>query len=175
VTVCEWPDSPNVGVNVGQTLPSNLGWPGLPEGSDQAGHISIQDYHDCDGTRGINAVLITTSQFGCGSCEAEAQQLQGLMDGGWRDMGIRVLTLLLNGPGDVPPTIEHCALWKQQWGFDDIAVAADSKFSMVPGLTVGTPQGTVVDPRTMAVYHLQEGYNGSYFPLTTLAQQNAQQ
>ncbi len=174
VTVCEWPEAPSFGVSQGMTLPDYLQWQGLPENSDESAQISIQDYYDCDGTRGINALFITTSQFGCGACTQEAQELQGKMDGGWRDMGIHVLTLLLDGPGEATPTIESCLTWKQQYGFVDIAVAPDANFSMVPGSSVGTPQGTIVDPRTMQVVDLQEGYPSNESLLTSTAQQNAQ-
>jgi hypothetical protein len=40
----------------------------------------------------------------------------------------------------------------------NVYVLADPMFSMVPGTSVGTPQQTLVDPRTMKVMHLQEGY-----------------
>lgn len=35
---------------------------------------------------------------------------------------------------------------------------------MVPGSSVGTPQLTIIDPRTMQVVLVQEGYGGSYPP-----------
>ena len=60
---CEWPAGP-YGVDEGDILPPSLAWQGYAEGSDQPGTISIQDYFDCDGSRGIDAVMIETSQYG---------------------------------------------------------------------------------------------------------------
>jgi hypothetical protein len=64
-------------------------------------------------------------------------------------------------------------VWRDNYGLSSIYVLADSVFSMVPGASVGTPQGTVVDPRTMTVILVEEGWAGD-FPaqLTSLAQQN---
>jgi hypothetical protein len=45
-----------------------------------------------------------------------------------------------------------------------VYVAADPQFLMVPGLSVGTPQISIVDPRTMKVVLLQEGWGGSHPP-----------
>ncbi len=60
---CEYPPGP-YGVAVGQTVPPNLSWQGFTPGSDVATTVTIQDFFDCDGTRGIDAVLFDTSQFG---------------------------------------------------------------------------------------------------------------
>src|SRR5690242_17579533 len=43
---------------VGGTLPQSLNWQGLVDGSDVQTAIKIEDYLDCDGTHGINAILI---------------------------------------------------------------------------------------------------------------------
>jgi hypothetical protein len=46
---------------------------------------------------------------------------------------------------------------------------------MVPGNSVGTPQLTVIDPVTMQVTHLHEGFGGdaNFTELEALAAQNA--
>ena len=62
-TECEYPAGP-YGVAQGQIVPPNLTWQGFAPGSSTASTISIQDFFDCDGSRGIHAVLFDTSQFG---------------------------------------------------------------------------------------------------------------
>ncbi|HHH27494.1 MAG TPA: hypothetical protein ENK57_03965 [Polyangiaceae bacterium] len=62
-TECEYPAGP-YGVAQGQIVPPNLTWQGFAPGSSTPETISIQDFFDCDGSRGINAVLFDTSQFG---------------------------------------------------------------------------------------------------------------
>ena len=91
-------------------------------------------------------------------------------------MNIAVITLLLDGPPvDGPATVEGALTWKEQFQLEHVSVLVDPGFSLVPGNEVGTPQATVVDPRTMQVAFLQEGYSGSYGPLLTIAEQNAAQ
>ncbi len=83
------------------------------------------------------------------------------------------MTLLIDSPSGGSPTTSGAELWRDNWGLQSIYVVADPNYSMVPGSSVGTPQGTIVDPRTMKVIYLEEGWYGS-FPsaLTNLANQN---
>jgi len=60
---CEYPAGP-YGVGQGQTVPPNLTWQGYAPNSNSVSTIKIEDFFDCDGTRGIDAVLFDTSQFG---------------------------------------------------------------------------------------------------------------
>lgn len=62
-TECEYPAGP-YGVAQGQTVPPSLTWQGFAPGSSTAETISILDFFDCDGSRGIHAVLFDTSQYG---------------------------------------------------------------------------------------------------------------
>ena len=88
-------------------------------------------------------------------------------------LGIKAMTLLLDGPNEGPPTTQGAELWRDNYGLDSVYVVADPNFSMVPGSSVGTPQGTIVDPRTMKVILVEEGWAGSFPPeLTNLANQN---
>ncbi|HHH27493.1 MAG TPA: hypothetical protein ENK57_03960 [Polyangiaceae bacterium] len=79
-------------------------------------------------------------------------------------LGIQAMTLLLDGPGEGPPSVNGAQTWKNNFGLTSIYVVADPSFSMVPGSSVGTPQLTIIDPRTMQVVLVQEGYGGSYPP-----------
>ncbi len=77
---------------------------------------------------------------------------------GWWDLGIRVLVLMLDDPGDVkPPTAAGALTLKNTYGMDHVAVAADPWFRMVVGGSVGTPQHTYIDPRNMEVLSRVEG------------------
>jgi hypothetical protein len=85
------------------------------------------------------------------------------------------MTLLVDDQDEGPPSVSGAELWKSQYGLQSIYVAADPNFSMVP-LSVpsfGTPQQTVIDPRTMQVVLRQEGWAGQAPPqLISLAVQN---
>ena len=88
-------------------------------------------------------------------------------------LGIVAVTLLLDGPNNGPPSQAGAQTWRDTFGLNGAYVAPDPTFSMVPGNSVGTPQITVIDPRTMQVVHLQEGWGGSHPQiLFTTAQQN---
>lgn len=170
-TQCTYPVGP-YGVAQGSTLSPSLHWQGFRENSSTQENISVQDYFDCDGTKGINAVLFSTVQWYCGACQQEAAELEGLMNS-WEPMGIKVVVLLLTGSDDNPADAQDALQWKNNWGLNRVAVVADPTFTLVPGSSVGTPQRTVVDPRDMGVYYLQEGYSSTYPNLVSLAQQNA--
>jgi hypothetical protein len=43
---------------------------------------------------------------------------------------------------------------------------------MVSGNSVGTPQMTVINPRTMEVTYVQQGYSGVYNQLLAVAREN---
>ena len=88
-------------------------------------------------------------------------------------LGVEWVTVLLdNQDGSQPPTVSGADYWKNAWGIESAAVAVDPSFQMVPGQSVGTPQLTIIDPRTMVVYDLQEGYSGNHSKLTSLAASN---
>jgi hypothetical protein len=83
------------------------------------------------------------------------------------------VTLLLDGPGEGPPSAEGALQWKEIHGLQNVTVVADPNFSMVSGGSVGTPMSTIVDPRTMEVVYVQQGYSGGFPEAEQLARQNA--
>jgi hypothetical protein len=166
------------GVAANQIVPGNFVWHGVAPGSDADATLSPAELYDCDGSRGIHAILIDTSQFNCSACSQEAGQLETQI-ANWRAEGlnIQIVTLLLDNPGDAyPPDATGARAWRDQYGLSNVYVMADPNFDMVPGSQVGTPQQSVIDPRTMKVVHLQEGYapgSPAELALEALARQNA--
>lgn len=82
--------------------------------------------------------------------------------------------------------MDGAAIWRNQYNMPNAYVLSDqgptgsAQFSMVPGNSVGTPQISVMDPRTMQIVALQEGIlpDGSLPPqvlnaLTSIAANNA--
>jgi hypothetical protein len=171
---CTWPEGP-YGNDTDDTVPDNFTWQGYPANSDAVGSVSIQDYFDCDGSRGVNAVLLITSQFNCPACSEESRELEGLMNGSWEALGIEVAVLILDNPTDGYPSIQDAEIWKQEYGLESVAVVIDPNFLMVPGTSVGTPMQSVIDPRTMRVHYRVEGLPPTYSVLESLAAQNASQ
>ncbi|MBI4699678.1 MAG: redoxin domain-containing protein [Deltaproteobacteria bacterium] len=170
---CMYPLGP-YGVTKDKVLSPSLKWQGFPPESEEQATIMVGDYLDCEGTRGINAVLFTTHQFGCEACKKEASELEALALE-WQPLGIEVVVLVLNTPDNKPGTVQSALKYKKGAGLVSMAVVSDPKFSLVVGNTVGTPLMTVVDPRTMRVVYRQEGYSGQYFQLVSLAKKNKAQ
>jgi hypothetical protein len=60
---CTYPVGP-YGVGLGDTVPSNISWQGYAPGAATPSTVSTKDFFDCDGAKGIHAILFDTSQFG---------------------------------------------------------------------------------------------------------------
>ena len=60
---CQYPAGP-YGVGQGQTVPPSLSWQGYAPGASSPSTLSIQEFFDCDGAKGIHAILFDTSQYG---------------------------------------------------------------------------------------------------------------
>ncbi len=63
---CAYPQG-QFGVAMNMTVPSNKQWDGFAELTDTNAppqHHGIGEWFDCDGSRGINAIMVDTSQFG---------------------------------------------------------------------------------------------------------------
>jgi len=158
---------------MGTTAAPNLTWQGYEEGSSQVSTISILDYFDCDGSKGINALLVDVSATWCGACQQEAMDLPGQVSG-WSGKGIRVLTLMIEDENMNPATTQTALDWKNAFGLTQIAVAADPNFTLSPSSgAVGLPMQVLIDPRTMQIVEVDQGYSGDYSSVEQLAQQNA--
>ena len=59
---CEYPAGP-YGVSPGQVVPPTISWQGYAAGSAASSTIALSDFFDCDGSKGINAILIDTSKY----------------------------------------------------------------------------------------------------------------
>ncbi len=60
---CEYPAGP-YGVELGDILSPELAWQGLIPHADSIRTIRADNFFDCDGSLGIHALLIDTSQYG---------------------------------------------------------------------------------------------------------------
>jgi hypothetical protein len=180
-TACTYPEPPvdgAYGKQIGDTVSNAYKWEGYAEGttdSTQSSSISIESYHDCDGTKGINALMIVESAVWCPNCKTEAGQLNANMQNKWEAMGIRVLTLMAEEIDKSPATLETAFAWKTEYNLMSTAVGIDPGITFTPpGATMlGLPLIVVIDPRTMKIVHTQEGYSSTHYELEALAEQNA--
>ena len=178
---CDWPTE-NLGVAAGQHVPSNLAWQGLGPGEDQERNISIEEFFDCDGSRGVHAVLLVTSQYGCSRCNSQASGLTQML-ASWAEEGlnIQVLTLKIeDSNGSKPASMEGVNHWRDAYGLSTSFVAFDNGYTMIPregggGVSFGTPLNSVIDPRTMEVVEVIQTFDRSYASLLEVARRNAAQ
>lgn len=173
-TVCDYPEpATGQGVEVGQTLPASLSWMGFAPGAGSAAEIAITELHDCDGTHGVHALLLSTLQpETAASANHVVAVREALAD--WQARGIAVAFLLLNDPDGTEVTVEGVAAWRTSLMLDDDVYAlADPDFLLVSGGQVNTPQNTVVEPRTMQVVAIAEGHPFDATLLEATADANA--
>lgn len=60
---CPYPAGP-YGLAKGDVLSPDIRWQGYAPGEDEASTFGLRDVFDCDGERGVDAIIIDTSQFG---------------------------------------------------------------------------------------------------------------
>lgn len=157
----------------------NHSWQGFVDDSMEPAEVSMADYLDCDGSKGIHALLIDVSATWCGACQVEAQTLTNKMKSKWSALGIKVLTLMIEDaqPGDAA-TIDTALDWKKQYNLVSTTVAADPQFffqQLAQGGSVGLPFLITIDPRTMTLVTTQQGYPVDESVLTDLATKNQTQ
>jgi hypothetical protein len=173
-TMCVYPTT-GVGNKIGSVVPGSHKWQGYAEHADMVSTISIQDFYDCDGSKNINALLIDESAVWCGACNQEASEMAAKFKSKWDALGVHVLTLMVDDAEQGKGATTTTALnWKTQYKLTDGAVAVDSALSFAPPgeSTIGLPLQVIVDPRTMKIVDVQEGYSGDYSKLEGLAQMN---
>jgi len=138
-------------------------WQGYLPGATTVSPITPNDLYDCDGSKGINALVFDVAAQWCGACQSQAANMNALST---QDdaLGIHVVTLVVQDSSQAPATTQTAEAWKQQYSLDDITVCADPGFSFAPTNTssVSLPVTLVVDPRTMKIMKVEQGYVAAY-------------
>jgi len=60
---CAFPQGVAYGISPTQTVPVTHAWTGLPPNEGER-VFQLAEYYDCDGMKGVDAIFITTSQYG---------------------------------------------------------------------------------------------------------------
>ncbi|APR75668.1 Hypothetical protein A7982_01014 [Minicystis rosea] len=173
---CVYPRS-SYGFVPGDVAPPTLSWKGTAE-SGEITTVSLGDYYDCDGSKGINAILIDQSTMWCGACQALARKLGENVRGEWKERGIRLITLITQSGDATPATVDTARIWKRRFGLDGSAVVADPEksFRSTAGqIAAPYPYEVLIDPRTMKIISVDAGFDGrGDFPAAVeLARRNA--
>ena len=159
-----YPQGP-YGTSVGKVVNPGFSWQGYLPGSSTVSTVRPQDLFDCDGSLGINAILIDVSAEWCAACQSQASGAPALAQQ-YDQLGVRVLTLVVQDASSAPATAATALDWRTQYELTDETVVADPSFSFAPvnQSSVDLPVTIVVDPRTMTIMKVDQGYIAAYPP-----------
>lgn len=156
---CVYPAGP-YGTNVGDRVDSSLEWQGYSGDSAQSSFVSMSDYFDCDGSRGIRALVLEESATWCADCAELASNEAPLVNGSWKGDGITVVVLMAQDQAGNPASLPTALSWRNEFALTGGAVCADPAWTMktwggAPVGGNGFPTTAVIDPRTMKIVSIQ--------------------
>jgi len=156
---CAYPAGP-YGTTVGSVVDPSLSWKGYKDASGSSVTITIADYYDCDGTRGVNALLLDESATWCPDCSKEASSIAPEVTSSWASAGVKVVTLMSQDDQQRPATLDTALAWRDQFALNAGAVCADPKWTTklwggASSSGNGLPTNVLVDPRTMKIVAMQ--------------------
>jgi len=162
---CPYPNGP-YGIDTGMIVSPDMTWQGYVANSSAVSTIKMRDFFDCDGTKGINAILVDTSAVWCGPCNQESSQLESVMMQQWSPLGVQVLLLLWQNISRGPATMADVTAWKSKYGLDMVSCAVDDQFQFAhPNSSVSLPTNVLIDPRSMKIVAIGKGYGGGPDPV----------
>ena len=158
---CVYPKGP-YGVSTGSVLQPTLSWQGYAANDGAVSTLKLSDLFDCDGKKGINALIIDVSAGWCAACETQAHD-EAQLTSQYDQLGIKAITLLIMDAAEQPATTATALDWRTTYKLLDVGVYADPGFLLQPNqMTIGLPITMIVDPRTMKVVKATEGYGSTY-------------
>jgi hypothetical protein len=173
---CVYPKGP-YGVSTGSVLDPTFSWQGYAANDSTVSTLALSDLFDCDGKKGIDAIIIDVSAGWCAACETQAHD-EAQLTAQYDQLGIKAITLLIMDAAEQPATTSTALDWRTTYQLADVGIYADPNFLLQPNqMTIGLPITMIVDPRTMKVVKATEGY-GSKYPIqadptaVALAQKN---
>jgi hypothetical protein len=172
-TDCTYPAGP-YGVTQGTVLDPTLSWQGYAAGATSLSSLQPAALFDCDGSKGINAVVLDWGTIDCVNCQNEAQTLEAEMKSTWLAEGVVFTTLLTTDSTGSGGTTAECLTWQQDYGLTDVGVFADPYSLLYSSEVEGLPGTFLIDPRTMTIVAVTQGYTGPDPAISQLAQKNAQ-
>jgi hypothetical protein len=172
---CTYPSGP-YGIAMGSVIYPAYTWKGYLPGSTTLSTIRSRDLYDCDGSKGINAILFDSAALWCGPCQMEAQDQSSLVQTGgkWLQEGVAWVTLVIQDSNMNPATTANALAWRNEFKLQQAYVFADPAWDFSHPGQNGLPTNVLVDPRTMKVVGVIEGYTGPDDPaVDQLALKNA--
>lgn len=156
---CALPAGP-YGTSVGDVVDPSLTWQGYVDDSGQTTTVRLADYFDCNGSRGVRALVIDESALWCPSCQTQAQTLAMLAPDKWKNEGVSLLVLMAQDQQENPATVDTALTWRNEFALTTGAVVADPAWTTklwggATGAGNGFPTDIVIDPRTFRIVAFQ--------------------
>lgn len=171
---CVYPAAP-YGKTQGSIVAPEWTWQGYVKGTNTVTTLKMTDLYDCDGTKGINAVLMDEAALWCGPCNQEAMDLPAQMNAAWTAQGVVAVNLVIqdDSPQRKPATTANALAWRDAYGLGPVAnVMADPNWTFAHSGSNGLPTNILIDPRTMTIVSYVEGYGGIDPAVSQLALKN---
>lgn len=145
---------------------------GYRDGDGEWSTLSMLDYFDPEGAKGIHAIYVVVAAQWCGVCQQEAARLPKSYPA-LKERGARFLMVLGQDNTRRPSTKLTIDAWQSRFHltFD---VGNDPKLQFLPPGATGFPTCYVIDPRTMKILKVLPGItsDGSIPGLEPLLQRN---
>jgi thiol-disulfide isomerase/thioredoxin len=121
--------------------------------------MSMQDYYDPTGERGVYALLVVVSAEWCGPCKEEAKDLPVFYSSLYQPRGARFLTAMIedkNGQPAEQPVVDR---WVNAYGtnFDIVADPGGETMLEKSDPNWSIPRNYIVNPRDMRIYRVNMG------------------
>lgn len=123
--------------------------------------LSMQDYFDPTGERGVYAILVIVSAEWCGPCKEEAKDLPGFYTSTYKPRGAKFLTAMIENSSGKPADKAVVDRWVKTYGTNfDIGADPEGQ-TMLPKTDPkwGIPRNYIIDPRTMKIARVNSGTN----------------
>ncbi len=157
-SACTYPSGP-YGATSGLEVPPSISWLAFAPGAPSAAPVSPGDFLDCDGSRGVNAVLIVYGAGWCSACAEEAESMPPMI-AQWSTAGVRVLYLIWQDPSGWPADTAFAKQWRDYYHLEGAWVAADPDFQLDSPAASALPYKMLIDPRTMKIVGTWSGEDG---------------
>ncbi len=156
---CALPAGP-YGTSLGDVVDPSLAWQGYVDDSGQATTVHMADYFDCNGSRGVRALVVDESAQWCADCQSQAPSLAMLAPGKWKSEGVALLVLMAQDTQEKPATTDTALTWRNEFALTTGAVVADPAWTTklwggATGQGNGFPTDIVIDPRTLRIVAFQ--------------------
>lgn len=162
---CTYPSGP-YGVNPGAVVAGSVSWVGYQPGSNTPVDVSAQDFLDCDGSRGINAIYVDYVAGWCSACQQSAETLANKA-AQWKSYGVVVVSLIIETSSYNPASVSTAEWWRSSFDLQDTYVLADPSQQLFSSDYL--PYEMLINPRTMKIVETGELTDNT---ILSLAQQN---